>query len=41
VNQKEVSMIGKMTEREVARRVDRSLSAVRAKKFALRSEAGK
>jgi hypothetical protein len=36
VNQ--VSMTGTMSEREVGRRVDRGLSAVRAKKFALPSE---
>jgi hypothetical protein len=33
---KELAMIGTMSDRKVARRIDRSLSAVRAKKFALR-----
>ena len=33
---KELAMIGTMPDRQVARRIDRSLSAVRAKKFALR-----
>ena len=34
---KELTMIGTMPDREVARRINRSLSAVRAKKFALRA----
>jgi hypothetical protein len=34
---KELAMIGTMPDREVARRIDRSLSAVRGKKFALRA----
>jgi len=34
---KELGMIGTRPDREVARRVSRSLSAVRAKKFALRA----
>jgi len=33
----ELAMIGTMSEREVARRTNRSLSATRAKKFALRT----
>ena len=33
---KELAMLGTMRDREVARRINRSLSAVRAKKFALR-----
>ncbi|HWV98498.1 MAG TPA: hypothetical protein VNZ64_02280 [Candidatus Acidoferrum sp.] len=33
----ELAMIGTMRDREVARRINRSLSAVRAKKFALRA----
>lgn len=35
---KELAMIGSMPDREVARRINRSLSAVRAKKFARRAE---
>ena len=35
---KELAMIGTMPDRQVARRIDRSLSAVRAKKFALRRQ---
>jgi len=35
---KELAMIGTMPDREVARRISRSLSAVRAKKFALRAQ---
>ncbi len=34
---KEVAMIGTMPDREVARRIDRSLSSVHGKKFALRA----
>ena len=34
----ELAMIGTMPDREVARRIGRSLSAVRAKKFGLRSK---
>ena len=34
---KELAMIGTMPDREVGRRINRSLSAVRDKKFALRA----
>jgi hypothetical protein len=34
----ELALIGTMPDREVARRIDRSLSAVRAKKFSLRAK---
>jgi hypothetical protein len=33
----ELALIGTMPDREVARRINRSLSAVRGKKFALRA----